>query len=88
MITKPADKKLIRLRELFCIKFDNINQTYKLKVRICARGDLIIEHDPTFAPVVAWAQSLDSEGMQTGIGSFPVPGYTSKTWSSVLADLR
>ena len=48
----PPRQKLIRLRELFNIKVDNINQQVKYKVRFCARGDLLQYSDPTYAPVI------------------------------------
>ena len=55
MVVQPLpspDTRLISLRELFSIKTDQISGKVGYKVRICARGDLITESDPTFAPVI------------------------------------
>ena len=46
-----ARVKVIPLREIFTIKFDNVLQQMKYKVRICARGDLVRTSNLTFAPV-------------------------------------
>ena len=43
--------RIILLKEAFNVKFDNMLQPIKYKIRICACGDLVHSPNMTFAPV-------------------------------------
>ena len=46
-------QKILPLRELFTVKYDNVLSKVRYKVRICARGDLCKEVSDNYAPVAS-----------------------------------
>ena len=51
VVNRPRDARVVKLRELFSVKFDNITKEWIFKVRIVARGDLEVDEEFVYAPV-------------------------------------
>ena len=51
VVRRPHNKRVIKIRELFSVKYDNILGKWICKVRIVARGDLEESEEFVYAPV-------------------------------------
>ena len=47
----PPGQQVVPVRELFTVKYDNVQHVTKYKARICCRGDLVKDTARTFSPV-------------------------------------
>ena len=53
VVKRPSTSEVIKLMEIFIVKYDNIQNQYIPKVRFVARGDLVDDNKSYFSPVAS-----------------------------------
>ena len=53
VVPTPQGKEIIKILELFVVKYDNLENKHKAKVRFVARGDLVKDEKRYYSPVAS-----------------------------------